>query len=217
MPSHTNSAEPVEDSKRRATGGKTIEHNPTEIGAARPRLGIPANGTTYRPSDISDTYNSPNSQNRTVGSLIDFLQQRATDQTVDPEPSNVEHVHALPDYPDQSTTLDPSTEVELPTANADHFDHSVPSCMEPAETALVIAATETEIGELQPRHVDFISETWAEILRRAAALPPIWRHIALGHVNKDLEAWHFYNRLEELREYIDERLGNRPPIPDDSR
>jgi len=85
----------------------------------------------------------------------------------------------------------------------------------PAEPAPAITATRTEIAELQPGHIDFISEIWPEILERAAALPAIWGHIVRGAVSEDLGAWHFYNRLEDLHDYINDRLNHRPPLSDD--
>jgi hypothetical protein len=74
-------------------------------------------------------------------------------------------------------------------------------------------ATESEAEEQQLGHFNFIHETWVDILRRAAALPPIWDHLARGNVDEDIGAWHFYNRLEDLRDYIQERLDQRHPTP----
>jgi hypothetical protein len=68
---------------------------------------------------------------------------------------------------------------------------------------------------IQPSHINFIHETWAEIMRRAAALPPIWDHIAQGNVDEELGAWHFYNRSEDLRDYVQDQLNQRPPLSDD--
>lgn len=67
----------------------------------------------------------------------------------------------------------------------------------------------------QGTHTNFIGRVWLEVLRMAAGLPITWRHIVQGDITEDLGAWTFYNRLEEMRDYITEELDRKPPLRDE--